>query len=225
MTIRVLLADDQALIRTGFRLILTSEPGIEVVGEAADGRQAVDLAGRARPDIVLMDIRMPNVDGVEATRALAGPGVQDPVKVLILTTFDLDEYVVEALRAGASGFLLKDTPPEELMRAIQVVASGDALLAPSVTRRLLDRFAAQHVSPQQMPPGVADLTQRELEVLRLVARGLSNTEIAEALVLGETTVKTHVSRILSKLDLRDRVQAVVLAYEAGLVQPGAAPAP
>jgi DNA-binding NarL/FixJ family response regulator len=222
MTIRVLLADDQALIRTGFRLILTSEPGLEVVGEAADGRQAIDLSRRVRPDVVLMDIRMPNVDGVEATRALAGAGVQDPVKVLILTTFDLDEYVVDALQAGASGFLLKDTPPEDLIRAIHVVASGDALLAPSITRRLLDRFAAQRIPAQQPPPGVADLTDRELEVLKLVARGLSNAEIAEMLVLGETTVKTHVSRILSKLELRDRVQAVVLAYDAGLVQPGAA---
>jgi DNA-binding NarL/FixJ family response regulator len=223
MTIRVLLADDQALIRTGFRLILASEPGLEVVGEAADGRQAIDLARRVRPDVVLMDIRMPNVDGVEATRALAGPGIQDPVKVLILTTFDLDEYVVEALQAGASGFLLKDTPPEELVHAIHVVASGDALLAPSVTRRLLDRFASQRLPHQRLPPGLADLTERELEVLKLIARGLSNAEIAEALVLGETTVKTHVSRILSKLDLRDRVQAVVAAYEAGLVQPGASP--
>ena len=222
MTIRVLLADDQALIRTGFRLILAGEPGLEVVGEAIDGRQAIDLARRVRPDVVLMDIRMPNVDGVKATRALAGPGVQDPVKVLILTTFDLDEYVVEALRAGASGFLLKDTPPEDLVRAIQVVATGDALLAPSVTRRLLDRFAAQGPMSHTQVPGLADLTERELEVLKLVARGLSNAEIAETLVLGETTVKTHVSRILSKLDLRDRVQAVVIAYEAGIVQPGGA---
>jgi DNA-binding NarL/FixJ family response regulator len=221
MTIRLLLADDQALIRTGFRLILAGEPGFEVVGEAADGRQAIELARRVRPDIVLMDIRMPNLDGVEATRALAGPGVQDPVKVLILTTFDLDEYVVDALAAGASGFLLKDTPPEELVRAIHVVASGDALLAPSVTRRLLDRFAAQRLPTHSPPPGLAELTEREIEVLKFVARGLSNAEIAEALVLGETTVKTHVSRILSKLDLRDRVQAVVVAYEAGLVQPGA----
>jgi len=222
MTIRVLLADDQELVRTGFRLILASEPDIEVVGEAADGRQAIDLARRVGPDVVLMDIRMPNVDGVEATRALAGSGVQDPVKVVILTTFDLDEYVVDALAAGASGFLLKDAPPEELVRAIRVVASGDALLAPSVTRRLLDRFAAQRVPASQLPPGLADLTERELEVLRLVARGLSNAEIAETLVLGETTVKTHVSRILAKLDLRDRVQAVVVAYEAGLTGPGPA---
>lgn len=223
MTIRVLLADDQALIRAGFRLILASEPGLEVVGEAADGRQAIDLARRVRPDVVLMDIRMPNVDGVEATRALAGAGVQDPVKVLILTTFDLDEYVLDALQAGASGFLLKDTPPEELVRAIHIVASGDAMLAPSVTRRLLDRFAAQRSPSHRPPSGLGELTERELEVLKLVARGLSNAEIAETLVLGETTVKTHVSRILSKLDLRDRVQAVVVAYEAGLVQPGALP--
>jgi DNA-binding NarL/FixJ family response regulator len=223
MTIRVLLADDQALIRTGFRLILSREPGLEVVGEAIDGRQAVDLARLVHPDVVLMDIRMPNMDGVEATRALAGAGIRDPVKVIVLTTFDLDEYVVEALQAGASGFLLKDTPPEELVRAIHVVASGDALLAPSVTRRLLDRFASQRLPSRRLPPGLADLTEREMEVLQLVARGLSNAEIAETLVLGETTVKTHVSRILSKLGLRDRVQAVVLAYDAGLVQPGAAP--
>ncbi len=219
MTTRVLLADDQALVRTGFRLILNAEPGLEVVGEAADGRAAVDLARRVRPDVVLMDIRMPILDGIEATRALAGPGAPDPIKVIILTTFDLDEHVVGALQAGASGFLLKDTPPEDLVRAIGVVASGDALLAPSVTRRLLERFASRKASSPP-PPGLADLTEREHEVLLLVARGLTNAEIAEVLVLGETTVKTHVSRVLSKLDLRDRVQAVVLAYEAGLVQPG-----
>ena len=223
MTIRVLLADDQALVRTGFRLILASEPGLEVVGEAPDGRMAIELARRARPDVVIMDVRMPVMDGVEATRALAGPDVRDPVKVLILTTFDLDEYVVDALRAGASGFLLKDTPPEDLVRAIRIVASGDALLAPSVTRRLLDRFAAQAVPASPLPAGLEDLTGRELEVLKLVAKGLSNAEIADELVLGETTVKTHVSRILAKLDLRDRVQAVVLAYEAGLATPGQPP--
>jgi DNA-binding NarL/FixJ family response regulator len=221
MTIRILLVDDQALIRTGLRLILATEPGLEVVGEAADGRQAVDLARRGRPDVVLMDIRMPVMDGVEATRTLAGPAVQDPVKVIILTTFDLDEYVIDALQAGASGFLLKDTPPEELVHAIHVVASGDALLAPSITRRLLDRFASQRLPANRLPAGLDDLTEREMEVLKLVARGLSNAEIAEMLVLGETTIKTHVSRVLSKLDLRDRVQAVVVAYEAGLVQPGA----
>ena len=222
MTIRVLLADDQALLRTGFRLILSSERDLVVVGEAADGREAIRLARQHRPDVVLMDIRMPNLDGVQATAALAGPGVEDPVKVLILTTFDLDEYVVDALRAGASGFLLKDSPPEDLVHAIRVIAAGDALLAPSITRRLLDRFAAQTLPASGMPAGVADLTERELEVLRLVARGLSNAEIAETLVVGETTVKTHVSNVLSKLGLRDRVQAVVVAYEAGLVRPGVA---
>jgi DNA-binding NarL/FixJ family response regulator len=222
VTIRILLADDQALVRTGFRLVLSSEEGLQVVGEAANGREAVALARRVRPDVVVMDIRMPEMDGIEATRALAGPGVGDPVKVLILTTFDLDAYVAEALRAGASGFLLKDSPPEELIHAIRVVASGDALLSPSVTRRLLEKFATQAVGAVATVPGLADLTERELEVLKLVARGLSNAEIAEHLVVGETTVKTHVSRVLSKLDLRDRVQAVVLAYEAGLVQPGGA---
>jgi DNA-binding NarL/FixJ family response regulator len=218
--IRVLLADDQALVRTGFRLILTAEPGLEVVGEAADGRQVIDLARRTRPDVVLMDIRMPVLDGIEATRVLAGSDAADPVKVVILTTFDLDEYVVEALRAGASGFLLKDTPPEDLVRAIEIVASGDALLAPSVTRRLLERFAADRTGTTPPPPGLDELTDREREVMLLVARGLTNGEIADRLVLGETTVKTHVSRILSKLDLRDRVQIVVVAYEAGLIRPG-----
>jgi DNA-binding NarL/FixJ family response regulator len=218
--IRVLLADDQALVRTGFRLILTAEPGLEVVGEAADGRQVIDLARRTRPDVVLMDIRMPVLDGIEATRVLAGSDAADPIKVVILTTFDLDEYVVEALRAGASGFLLKDTPPEDLVRAIEIVASGDALLAPSVTRRLLERFAADRTGTTPPPPGLDELTDREREVMLLVARGLTNGEIADRLVLGETTVKTHVSRILSKLDLRDRVQIVVVAYEAGLIRPG-----
>ncbi len=220
--IRVLLADDQALVRTGFRYILAAERGLEVVGEAADGRQAIELARRTRPDVVLMDIRMPILDGIEATRALAGPEARDPIKVIILTTFDLDEYVVDALRAGASGFLLKDAPPEELVHAIEVVANGDALLAPSVTRRLLERFAADRPASHARPDGLDDLTERETEVLLLVARGLANAEIAEQLVLGETTVKTHVSRILSKLDLRDRVQIVVLAYEAGLIRPGTA---
>ena len=218
--IRVLLADDQALVRTGFRLILTAEPGLDVVGEAADGRAVVELARRTRPDVVLMDIRMPVLDGIEATRLLAGPDAADPVKVLILTTFDLDEYVVEALRAGASGFLLKDTPADDLVRAIEIVASGDALLAPSVTRRLLERFAADRTGTAPVPAGFDELTEREREVLLLVARGLTNGEIADRLILGETTVKTHVSRILSKLDLRDRVQIVVVAYEAGLIRPG-----
>ncbi|MBA2253554.1 MAG: response regulator transcription factor [Chloroflexi bacterium] len=221
MTIRVLLVDDQPLLRKGFRLILEAEPDLEVVGEAPDGQAALAAAERLRPDVVLMDIRMPVLDGVAATRRLAGPGVASPVKVLILTTFDLDEYVVEALRAGASGFLLKDVPPEDLVAAIRVIAAGDALLAPSVTRRLLDRFAARLPAAAPPPsPALESLTERELQVLRSIARGSSNAEIAEELFLGETTVKTHVSRVLMKLDLRDRVQAVVLAYEAGLVRPG-----
>jgi DNA-binding NarL/FixJ family response regulator len=222
VTIRVLIADDQPLMRTGFRMILDAEPDLEVVGEAADGAEAVRLATGARADVVLMDVRMPGMDGIEATRRLAGDGVQDPVRVLILTTFDLDEYVLSALRAGASGFLLKDVPPEDLVEAIRVVAAGDALLAPSVTRRLLDRFAASLPDPAAARPAALDtLTARELEVLGLVARGMSNAEIAEHLVVSETTVKTHVGRLLFKLDLRDRVQAVVLAYETGIVRPGA----
>jgi len=205
--IRILIADDQPLMRTGFRMILDAEPDLEVVGEAADGAEAVRLAGGVRADVVLMDIRMPGMDGIEATRRLAGEGVQDPVRVLILTTFDLDEYVLSALRAGASGFLLKDVPPEDLVDAIKVVAAGDALLAPSVTRRLLDRFASRLPDPAATRPVALDtLTARELEVLGLVARGMSNAEIAEHLVVSETTVKTHVGRLLYKLDLRDRVQ-------------------
>jgi DNA-binding NarL/FixJ family response regulator len=220
--IRVLIADDQPLMRTGFRMILDAEPDLAVVGEAADGAEAVRLAAGARADVVLMDVRMPGMDGIEATRRLAGDGVQDPVRVLILTTFDLDEYVLSALRAGASGFLLKDVPPEDLIEAIKVVAAGDALLAPSVTRRLLDRFATSLPDPAAARPAALDtLTARELEVLGLVARGMSNAEIAEHLVVSETTVKTHVGRLLFKLDLRDRVQAVVLAYETGIVRPGA----
>jgi DNA-binding NarL/FixJ family response regulator len=223
VTIRVLIADDQPLMRTGFRMILDAEPDLEVVGEAVDGAEAVRLAAGARADVVLMDVRMPGMDGIEATRRLAGDGVQDPVRVLILTTFDLDEYVLSALRAGASGFLLKDVPPEDLVDAIKVVAAGDALLAPSVTRRLLDRFASSLPDPAATRPAALDtLTARELEVLGLVARGMSNAEIAEHLVVSETTVKTHVGRLLFKLDLRDRVQAVVLAYETGIVRPGAA---
>ena len=218
MSIRVLLVDDQPLLRTGFRMILSAEPDLQVVGEAADGAAAVEIAGRLRPDVILMDIRMPGMDGIEATRRLAGPGVEDPARVLILTTFGLDEYVVEALRAGASGFLLKDTPPEDLIEAIHVIAAGEALLAPSVTRRLLDRFASRLPIPAETAsPALADLTERELEVLRLVAQGLSNAEIADRLVVSETTVKTHVSHVFAKLDLRDRVQAVILAYQVGLV--------
>ncbi|HEY2302335.1 MAG TPA: response regulator transcription factor [Acidimicrobiales bacterium] len=221
MTIRVLIVDDQTLVRTGFRMILEAEADIDVVGEAADGEQAVAEARRLRPDVILMDIRMPRMDGVAATRRLAGKGSTDCLRVLMLTTFDLDEYVVEALRAGASGFLLKDVPPEDLIDAIRVIAAGDALLAPSVTRRLLDRFA-EHLPPTGLsaPDGLDQLTERELEVLRHLARGLSNAEIAAELCVGETTVKTHVGRILMKLGLRDRVQAVVLAYESGLIHPG-----
>ena len=218
MTIKVLLVDDQPLLRTGFRMILSAESDLTVVGEAGDGASAVELARRLRPDVVLMDIRMPVMDGIQATRALAGPGVEDPIKVLILTTFGLDEYVVESLRAGASGFLLKDAPPEDLVEAIKIVAGGDALLSPSITRRLLDRVASRLPSASETTiPALAELTDREMEVLKLLARGLSNAEIAEKLVVSETTVKTHVSRVLAKLDLRDRVQAVILCYETGLV--------
>ena len=218
MTTSVLLVDDQPLLRTGFRMILSAESDLRVVGEAGDGASAVELARRLRPDVVLMDIRMPGMDGIQATRALAGPGVEEPVKVLILTTFGLDEYVVESLRAGASGFLLKDAPPEDLVEAIRIVAAGEALLAPSVTRRLLDRVASRlPPANEDTIPALSQLTERELEVLKLMARGLSNAEIAEKLVVSETTVKTLVSRVLAKLDLRDRVQAVILAYETGLV--------
>jgi DNA-binding NarL/FixJ family response regulator len=218
MTIRVVVADDQELVRKGFRMILEAEPDIRVEGEAADGREAVQVARSVRPDVILMDIRMPNMDGVEATRRLA---IEEAMKVLILTTFDLDEYVVEALRAGASGFLLKDVPPEALVEGIRVVARGDALLAPSVTRRLLDRLAPRLAPARaEQQQALATLTERERDVLLLVARGMSNAEIADKLFVSETTVKTHVSRALMKLGLRDRVQAVVLAYETGLVQPG-----
>jgi len=218
VTIKVLLVDDQPLLRTGFRMILSAESDLTVVGEAGDGASAVELARHLRPDVVLMDIRMPVMDGIQATRALAGPGVEDPIKVLILTTFGLDEYVVESLRAGASGFLLKDAPPEDLVEAIKIVAGGDALLSPSITRRLLDRVASRLPSASETTiPALAELTDREMEVLKLLARGLSNAEIAEKLVVSETTVKTHVSRVLAKLDLRDRVQAVILCYETGLV--------
>ena len=218
MTTSVLLVDDQPLLRTGFRMILSAESDLRVVGEAGDGASAVELARRLRPDVVLMDIRMPGMDGIQATRALAGPGVEEPVKVLILTTFGLDEYVVESLRAGASGFLLKDAPPEDLVEAIRIVAAGEALLAPSVTRRLLDRVASRlPPANEDTIPALSQLTEREMEVLKLMARGMSNAEIAEKLVVSETTVKPHVSRVLAKLDLRDRVQAVILAYETGLV--------
>jgi DNA-binding NarL/FixJ family response regulator len=223
MPISVLLVDDQPLLRTGFRLILESEPEVSVVGEAADGRAAVAAAKRLLPDVVLMDIRMPGKDGIDATREIlawaADAGQQ--VRVLVLTTFDLDEYVVEALRAGASGFLLKDVPPDELVGAIRVVSEGAAIVAPTITRRLLDRFGDKLPSTRERPPTRLDvLTEREREVLRLLARGLSNAEIARRLVVSETTVKTHVGNVLTKLGLRDRVQAVVHAYETGIVRPG-----
>jgi DNA-binding NarL/FixJ family response regulator len=221
VSIRVVVVDDQALVRTGFSMILGAEADIDVVGEASHGVEAVELARSLRPDVVLMDIRMPVMDGVEATRMIAGPDVEDPLRVLILTTFDLDEYVFDALRAGASGFLLKDTPAEELAAAVRVVAAGDALLAPSITRKLVAQFASQPEPEPVVTLDLEQLTDREREVLVLMARGLSNGEIAGELVLGETTVKTHVGRILMKLHLRDRVQAVVLAYESGLVRPGA----
>jgi DNA-binding NarL/FixJ family response regulator len=217
MSLRVLLVDDQALVRSGFRLILDTREDLEVVGEAEDGREVVELARALNPDVVLMDIRMPHVDGVEATRRLAA--ARSRARVLILTTFDLDEYVYAAIRAGASGFLLKDVQPAQLVEAIRVVAAGEALLAPTVTRRLLDHFADQLPGPQQQPPELARLTERELEILTLLAGGLSNAELAERLFLSETTVKTHVSSVLRKLELRDRVQAVVLAYQVGLVRP------
>jgi DNA-binding NarL/FixJ family response regulator len=223
MSIGVLLVDDQALVRSGFRMVLEAEDGIEVVGEAATGRQAIDSTHRLNPDVVLMDVRMPELDGIAATREIVGGEGERSARVLILTTFDLDEYVYDALGAGASGFLLKDVPPERLVEGIRVVASGDALLAPAVTRRLIEDFSRARPARAERPPGLDELTPRELEVLGLMARGLSNAEIAESLVVGETTVKTHVARVLMKLGLRDRVQAVVLAYESGLVTPGQAP--
>jgi DNA-binding NarL/FixJ family response regulator len=215
--IRVLLADDQELVRSGFRLILELADGIEVVGEAADGREAVRLAKELQPDVVLMDVRMPELDGIEATRRLRLAGVD--ARVLVLTTFDLDEYVYAAVRAGASGFLLKDAPREQLVSAVQTVARGEALLAPAITQRLIERFVARPPA-SEVAPALAELSPRELDVLKLVARGLSNAEIAAELVVGEATIKTHVARVLRKLDVRDRVQAVVFAYESGLVQPG-----
>jgi DNA-binding NarL/FixJ family response regulator len=214
--ITVLVADDQQLVRSGFRLILRSDPEIDVVGEAVDGREALELARELKPDVVLMDIRMPNMDGIAATEQLLQE--PDPPRVLVLTTFDLDEYVFAALRAGASGFLLKDAPEEQLLAAIRVAADGGALFSPGVTRRLIERFAELgDVSP---PRELADLSPREVEVLTLVARGLTNAEIAAQLVLSEHTVKSHVARVLQKLDLRDRTQAVIVAYESGVVRPG-----
>jgi DNA-binding NarL/FixJ family response regulator/class 3 adenylate cyclase len=226
--VRVLIVDDQALVRTGFRMILDAEEDMDVVGEAANGKEAIGEANRLNPDVVLMDVRMPELDGIEATRRLlADAGVDS--KVVMLTTFDMDEYVYEALRAGASGFLLKDAPPEQLVDGIRAVCSGDALLAPSVTRRVIEEFVRRPPEAvRTAPPEIEELTPRECEVLKLIARGLSNAEIAKSLVVSETTVKTHVARVLMKMGLRDRVQAVVMAYESGLVQPGetgSAPAP
>jgi DNA-binding NarL/FixJ family response regulator len=216
MTIRVLLADDQGLVRAGFRMILETQPDIQVVGDAADGVQAVVATRRLQPDVVLMDIRMPNLDGLQATGQILAAGSAS--RVLILTTFDLDEYVYQALAAGASGFLLKNAPPEQLISAVRVVAAGDALLSPSITRRVIQQFT------RLPPPGgtatLAGLTDRERQVLKLIARGLSNAEIAAELVVSDATVKSHVAHLLAKLQLRDRVQAVVLAYESGLIRPG-----
>ena len=217
---RVLLADDQALVRRGFRLILELEDDMDVVGEAANGREAVQLTRELEPDVVVMDIRMPEIDGLEATRRLQAAGA--PSRILVLTTFDLNEYVYEAMRSGASGFLLKDVRPNDLVEGIRLVANGNALLGPTVTRRLLERFAEGH-DGAAAGEAVGRLTGREREILRLIARGLSNAELAQRLFLGETTIKTHVSNILRKLGVRDRVQAVIAAYDAGLVRPGEDP--
>lgn len=216
--VRVGVADDQTLVRSGFAMILDSEDDIEVVGQASDGREAIELCHRHRPDVMLMDIRMPNVDGIEATRQICAQP-DNTTSVLMLTTFELDQYVYDAVRAGASGFLLKDTPADDLIEAVRVLATGDALLAPSVTRRLIEEFVAG-TGEYATVPGLDELTEREHDVLQLIARGLSNGEIADRLYLGETTVKTHVSRVLTKLGVRDRVQAVIVAYESGVVRPG-----
>jgi DNA-binding NarL/FixJ family response regulator len=217
MSIRVLIADDQALVRSGFRLILQTRPDIEVVGEAGDGEEAVRLAAELDPDVILLDIRMPNLDGIQATERIVASG--GSARILVLTTFDLDEYVYGAIRAGASGFLLKDVQPADLTDAIRLVAGGNALLGPTVTRRLLERFGDEPAGPSGRAALPGSLTEREQEILRLVAEGLSNAEIAGRLFLGETTVKTHVSNLLRKLGVRDRVQAVILAYDAGIVTP------
>ncbi|MGA4799088.1 response regulator [Streptomyces lavendulocolor] len=223
MTIRVIIVDDQAMVRAGFAALLAAQSDIDVVGEAPDGRAGVSVARSTHPDVVLMDVRMPEMDGLAAAREILSPppGVVHRPKVLMLTTFDVDDYVYEALRAGASGFLLKDAPPADLIAAVRVVAAGEALLAPSVTRRLIADFAASRPAPRKDPSlRLNGLTPRETEVLELIARGLSNQEIAEHLVLAEQTVKTHIGRVLSKLGLRDRAQAVIFAYESGLVTPG-----
>ncbi|MFI6054153.1 response regulator [Streptomyces violascens] len=224
MTIRVIIVDDQAMVRAGFAALLSAQADIDVVGEAPDGRQGVEVARSTHPDVVLMDVRMPEMDGLAAAREILDPpvGVVHRPKVLMLTTFDVDDYVYEALRAGASGFLLKDAPPADLIGAVRIVAAGEALLAPSVTRRLIADFAAQRPAPRRGAAALRlnGLTPRETEVLELIARGLSNQEIAGRLVLAEQTVKTHIGRVLAKLDLRDRAQAVIFAYEAGVVRPG-----
>ncbi|MPZ26964.1 MAG: response regulator [Micromonosporaceae bacterium] len=220
MTIRVLIADDQGMVRTGFSVFLSAQPDIEVVGEAGDGAEAVQKAGQLRPDVILMDVRMPVLDGLGATRQILAADREDPPKVLILTTFDLDEYVYEALRAGASGFLLKDASASQLAEAVRVVARGDALLAPGITRRLIGEFARLGAPRAPRRSSLAELTERETEVLSLVAQGLSNSEIAAHLVVSEPTVKTHLGRVLAKLQLRDRAQAIVYAYESGLVTVG-----
>jgi DNA-binding NarL/FixJ family response regulator len=221
VSVRILIADDQALVRAGLRKILESEPGLEVVDEAGDGVEVCAAAHRTAPDVILMDIRMPRMDGLEATRRLAR-GAATPGRILILTTFGRNEYVYEALRAGASGFLLKDAPPEELIAAVGVIARGDALLAPSITRAVIDEFSRSAPVHRDPPPELAELTPREREVLQLLARGRSNAEIAEALVISGATVRTHVAHVLMKLGLRDRVQAVIYAYESGLIAAGAA---
>ncbi len=217
MSVRVLIADDQQLVRAGFRMILGTQSDIEVIGEAASGGEAVTITAALQPDVVLMDIRMPGIDGIEATRRILAS--EPATRVLMLTTFDLDEYVYDALRAGASGFLLKDVPPHQLAAAVRTVGEGDALLSPSITRRLIEEFAVSR-APRATPRELSGLSPRELEVFRLLARGMSNREIADHLIVGETTNKTHVTRILTKLGVRDRVHAVVLAYETGTITPG-----